>query len=235
MHCLKEWNVTGNPQSPARGSQRPPLRRARATRTAQTLFFLIIALGGLSGCGALEAMEGSVQQVWARFQIQKDELSPVRASGTIQAQEVRIASEFGGRIDAVHVQTGMTVQVGDSLVALDATSLADRLAETEAQVVAAQADLAALLAELPKEEMEVAQAALSMAVAEWQGAQLALENARLELQNPQALDAQIIDARTQMHLAEQAAILAEAELARERLLAQQKKKDTKYCSWTRPL
>lgn len=224
MLCLKEWNVINNPQPHTHAPRPLKTRHPRATRPAQILFFLLVVLGALSGCSAFQEIEENVHQVWKGLKSQQDESDLVRASGTIQANEVRIASEFGGRIDTVHVQAGMPVQVGDTLVSLDATFLEDRLAEAEAEVKAAQMDLAAVLAELPQEEREVAQAAVAMAVAERTSAQLVLENARQELENPQALDAQIIEAQTQVRLAEQAAILAEAELARQKLLAQQKKK-----------
>jgi len=160
--------------------------------------------------------------MWEEIKEPTSKTSSIRASGTIQADEVRIASEFGGRIDAVHVQMGMSVQEEDALVSLDTTLLVDKLAESEAEVAAAQSDLTALLAELRPEDLAVAKAAVSIADAEKQSAQLALENARQELENPQALNAQIIETQTQVRLAEQAAIVAEAELARLQLLAQQK-------------
>jgi HlyD family secretion protein len=150
----------------------------------------------------------------------------VRASGTIQADEVQIASEHGGRIAQVHVGTGMRVRFGTPLVSLDARAFEDKLAEAEAAVSTAQADLDVLRAGARAQEIEAAKAIVAIATAERDGAYTAWQNALWELENPQELDAQIIEARTQINLVEQAAILAEAQLAREKLLAQQKRAGT---------
>jgi HlyD family secretion protein len=150
----------------------------------------------------------------------------VRASGTIQANEVQIASEYGGRITQVLVGPGTRVRVDAHLVSLDATVLQDKLAEARAAVSTAQADLDVLQAGARTQEIAAAEATVRVAAAERDGAYTAWQNALRELENPQELNAQIIEARTQVKLAEQAAILAEAQLAREKLLAQQRRAGT---------
>jgi multidrug resistance efflux pump len=72
------------------------------------------------------------------------------------------------------------------------------------------------------EEIAAAQAALALAGAQRGGALAAWENAKEASENPQELDAQISDARTRVALAAQSVELAEAELARERLVRDQK-------------
>jgi HlyD family secretion protein len=192
-----------------------------------------VAWIGLSSCRVPDAVKTNVQRALEAAGLDRDrDQGPVSASGTIQADEIRIASEFGGRIIEMHVHAGERVQAGELVASLDATALLDAergvptLAEAEAAVAAAQADLEAIRAGTRPEEIEAAQAAVSLAVARYEGARTSWENARDALQDPQELDARIIEARTQVRLAEQAAILAEAQLASEQLLARQKREGT---------
>jgi len=151
-----------------------------------------------------------------------DEEGPLTASGTIRADEVRIASELGGRIVKVRAEVGAEVGAGDVLIVLDATPLLTKLSEAEAAVATAQSDLAVVKAGPRVEEIAAVQAALALAEAQRDGALAAWENAQEALENPQELDAQIADARTKVALAAQNVELAEAELARERLVRDQK-------------
>jgi HlyD family secretion protein len=144
------------------------------------------------------------------------------ASGTIQADEVRVASELGGRILEVRVEVGTGVQAGDELVVLDATPILTKLAEAEAAIAAAQADLAVVKAGPRSEEVAAARAALALAEAGRDGDLAAWENALGAIEDPQELDAQIAGARTSIELAAQGVELAEAELAREKLVRDQK-------------
>jgi len=157
---------------------------------------------------------------------ESSEESPLTVSGTIQATEVRIASELGGRIVKMQTRAGTKVQYGDELVVLDTTSLQSKLAEAKAAVAAAEADLAVLKAGSRAQEIAAAQASLALAEAQRNGALTAWENAQQALDNPQELDAQIIEARTRVELAEQNVELAKAELARERLLRDQKQESS---------
>lgn len=150
------------------------------------------------------------------------EEGPLTASGTILADEVRIASELGGRIIDLRVERGAEVQVGDELVLLDATPLLTKLAEAEAAVAAAEAELAVVRAGPRAEEIAAARAALTLAQAQRDGALAAWQNAQEAVDNPQELDAQIAEARTAVELAAQGVELAEAELAREKLLRDQR-------------
>lgn len=150
------------------------------------------------------------------------EEGPLTASGTIHADEVLVAAELGGRIVELRAEVGVEVQAGDVLVVLDATPLLTKLAEAEAALAAAQADLAVVKTGPRAEEIGAAGAALTLAEAQGDGAFAAWQNALETIENPQGLDAEIAEARTKVALAEQGVELAEAELARERLLRDQK-------------
>ena len=151
---------------------------------------------------------------------------PLTASGTIRADEIRVATELGGRIVKINVAKGDQIQAGDVLVELDATQLLDKLAEAQAAVVAAQADLAVVLAGARPQEISAAQAILSLAAAQRDGAWSTWQHALTTVQNPQEIDAQITEAQTQINLAEQGTILAQAQLEREKLLRDQKPKNS---------
>lgn len=151
-----------------------------------------------------------------------DEGGVLSASGTIEADEIRIAGELGGRITAVAVGPGDLVRANQVLVRLDDTPLQSRLFEAEAAVAVAEAQLAEARAGPGAHEVAAAEALLALAQAQRDGYRAAWENALEALENPQELDAQIAQARTQVKLAEQGAILAEAQLAREQLIRDQK-------------
>jgi HlyD family secretion protein len=180
----------------------------RNKRYKRMIWILVVAML-LGGCQATASSPA-------------DEPGPLTASGTIRADEVRIAGEMGGRIVEVRAGVGETVQAGDELVVLDATSLLTQRAEAQAAVIAAQADLAVVRAGPRAEEIAAAQADLALAEARRDGALAAWENALQSVENPQELDAQISEARTQVELAAQGAELARAQLAREQLLRDQR-------------
>jgi HlyD family secretion protein len=165
-----------------------------------------------------------LQDLLGRFR--KDGNGPLIASGTIQAEAVRIASELGGRITDVTVEQGDLIRAGNVLVRLDDTPLASRLLEAEAAVAAAKADLALVKAGARDQEILAMEAMLALAKAQRDGAQAAWENALKALEDPQALDVQIAEARTKVNLAEQAVALAEAELAKQKLIRDQKREGT---------
>ncbi len=141
-----------------------------------------------------------------------EENGPLTVTGFIEGTQVRIAPEVGGRIMEILVDEGDEVTVGQVLVRLDDAFWRSKLREAEAAVAAAEANLARVQAGARPAEIAAAQAALSQAQAERDGAQKALEDARRTLSNPQDLDLQIAEARTQMRLAEQAVERAKAEL-----------------------
>jgi HlyD family secretion protein len=150
------------------------------------------------------------------------EASQLVASGTIQARDVRIASELGGRILEVRVDEGAQVRAGEVLVTLDATPWLIQLSQAEAAVVAARAELALVAAGPRVEEIAALSAALDLARAERDGARTTWANALAAINDPQELDAQIAQAYAQVQLAEQGVELAEAQLAAEMLLRDQR-------------
>jgi multidrug resistance efflux pump len=134
------------------------------------------------------------------------------ASGFIEGEEVTVASEIQGLIADITVDRGDRVTAGDVVVELDDAALRGQRGEARAAVTAAEANLDRVLAGSRAEEIAGANAALSEARANRDGAEQAVINAREVISNPMDLDAQIDEARNQNLLAEQNVELKEAEL-----------------------
>jgi HlyD family secretion protein len=147
--------------------------------------------------------------------VQSSEGAPDRltGSGFIEGDVVTVAAEASGRIAAMAVDRGDMVAAGDVLVQLDDGALRSQRAEAEAGLAAAEAHLALVRAGARPEEVAGAGADLAAAEAVYAGAVQALINAREAITRPQSLDAQIREARAQIHLAEQGVEMAEANLA----------------------
>lgn len=152
---------------------------------------------------------------------------PLTASGMIQADEIHMASELGGRIVQVQAAVGAEVHAGDVLATLDATQLLSKLAEAETSVATARADLAVAKAGPRPEEIAAAQATLAMAQAQRDGAHTAWQDALEAVKNPQDLDAQIASARAKVNLAAQSVELAKAQLAHDQMVLDQKPENDK--------
>jgi len=103
---------------------------------------------------------------------------PLQASGTVEAVQVKVASEVSGRVEAVLVDEGETVQAGDVMLRLD-----NRLLEAQRELALAGGQAAVAAAEL---ELLNAQHGLD---ALHEGTALAASQAELTLANARdALD-----------------------------------------------
>jgi HlyD family secretion protein len=136
----------------------------------------------------------------------------IEASGTIEADEVVVATEFEGRVDEVLADEGNEVESGQVLLRLDTGLLEASLAEAQAAVSTAQANLSRVEAGARPGEIETARALLDQAIAARDGAQRALQDAEALRDNPQELNAQVDQARTQVTVAEHGVDQAQAQL-----------------------
>jgi len=107
----------------------------------------------------------------------------IAASGFIEAKEVSVSPEIGGRITFIGADEGDRVQAGMTLVKVDDALLKAQLKQAEAAVA-------------------VAQAGLQQATAARDGAKRVLDNALDIQKNPQELEAKIIAAQGELELAE---------------------------------
>jgi multidrug resistance efflux pump len=115
-------------------------------------------------------------------------------SGTIEAEDVLITAEVGGRIKSL-VDEGQEVAAGQQLAQLDTALLEAQLEQARAAVGVAEANLAQLKAGAREEDVLAAQAQVDQVRALRDGAAKAYENAQKILANPQELETQIEQAR----------------------------------------
>ena len=100
---------------------------------------------------------------WHYFNPVNASTGPLTASGTIEAREVDIAAEFGGRITEIGPELGQPVKSGDVLVKLDDSAVMAQYAQVKAAVQTAQANYDLLAAGPTAEQLRQAEAALIVA------------------------------------------------------------------------
>ncbi len=181
------------------------------------LVLVLLAASALAAYRAIQTRPDLIQQAQERVGLAASsagEDSPLAASGILEARAVAVSSELGGRITALHVAEGDEVTEGQPLLALDDSLLRPGIAQVEAAVAAAQAQLELLQAGARPEQIEVTRAQLAQAEAAAAAAQQAWDDAGLLRDTLQELDVQIIEAETAAakagHQATAARRLAEA-------------------------
>lgn len=143
----------------------------------------------------LVALLGGGYYWWDRRATVAAQSGQLAGSGTIEAEQVLITSEVAGRVQQLMVDEGQEVAVGDTLAQLDRALLEAQLAQAEAAVDLAEANLAQLKAGTRPEELAQAEAGVAQAQALYDGATAAHENAVAMLNNPQELNAQVVQAQ----------------------------------------
>jgi len=94
--------------------------------------------------------------------------STVAASGeVVAAQEAQMGFAMAGQVEAVQVSLGDEVQEGDTLLSLEASALEGGVAQAEAALEAAKAQLAQVEAGAHPEELAAAQATYDGALAQY--------------------------------------------------------------------
>ena len=126
---------------------------------------------------------------------------PLEASGVIRAQQVDVASEYGGRIAEVLVTDGDVVVAGQPLVQLDTAMVDAQIEVAEAALEMAQAGLDQGRAGARSGQIAVAEAQLAQAEAGVAAARQAVTDTRVLVDNPQDIDLQIAVADAQLEVA----------------------------------
>lgn len=83
---------------------------------------------------------------------------PLVVSGFIEADEIRVGSRVGGRVAAVKVVEGQHLKSGEPLFSIEPFDLQDQLAQAQAELAGAKAELDRLKAGFRAEEIEQARA-----------------------------------------------------------------------------
>lgn len=135
----------------------------------------------------------------------------IEASGTIEARGVAVVVELGGRVMRVTADEGEKVARGQVLVELDESDLAVRIAQAQAGLQLAQAELAWAEARTRPEEIAAAQSTVHQALVYARGSWQHWQDAVQTRDNPQELQLRITEAQTALALAGRDVELAEAE------------------------
>jgi multidrug resistance efflux pump len=157
---------------------------------------------------------------WLGGSTGSEEVQSLLVSGSIEGTEVAIVSEFGGQITELAATEGDSAESGEVLVQLDASQLRAQMAQAEAVVAAAEANLGEVEEGAHPAEILTARAALQQALVERDAAETAWKDAVAILGNPQELDARIVEAQTEVDVAS-----AQIEQARAQRAAAEAERD----------
>ncbi len=160
-----------------------------------------------------------IRQVGAGPQPEAAQDSGLEASGIIQAEEVSVASEFGGRIVALPMAEGDSITAGDVLLGLDTTLLDAQIEAARAAVVVAEAGLAQAQAGARPGQIAVAEAQLAQAEAARTAATQAVSDTLALVENPQDIRLQSAVTQAQaeaarLHVAQAQTLKDAAEIAK---------------------
>jgi multidrug resistance efflux pump len=152
----------------------------------------------------------------------------LEASGAIRAEEVLIASEYSGRIDAILVHKGQAVVADQVLVRLDTALLDAQIEAAKAAVALAEARLDQVRAGARPGQIAVAEAQWAQAQAACIAAMQAVSGTMALVENPQEIRMQIAVLRAQIEaeehrLAEKLALKDAAEIGKDQFRDAQKK------------
>jgi multidrug resistance efflux pump len=162
---------------------------------------LVLALAAFAGYNYLTGQPLSLAATLSQIGLtESNDDSRLTASGYIEADQVQIVSQVGGRIKTLTVDKSDPVEAGQVLVELDPALLDTQTEQIEAQIALAEAKLARLEAGTPAQQIDIAAAAVELAQADAQAADQAQQDAVILRNNPQELDAQIDEARTQIDI-----------------------------------
>lgn len=173
-------------------SRTPPATPGRRVRWTVAVALLVVALA----CLAAPLVR------WRPLQVRAAEGDVLEASGTISAPEIALASEYGGRIDAILARSGEPVEAGQVLVRLATDLLDAQIAAARAAVDLAEAGLTQAQGGARPGQIAIAEAQLAVAEAGRVAAAQAVSDTAMLAANPQEVDLQIAVTRAQAQAAE---------------------------------
>jgi multidrug efflux pump subunit AcrA (membrane-fusion protein) len=139
---------------------------------------------------------------WPASQAQSVGGETLEASGVIRAQEVLIASEWGGHIAAILVDEGEAVAAGDLLVQLDTALLDAQIKAARAVIAVAEAGLAQVETGARPGQIKAAEAQLAQVQAARAAATQAVSDTLALVENPQDIRLQIAVTQAQAEAAQ---------------------------------
>jgi HlyD family secretion protein len=185
-------------------SERLEEKKVMRKRYLGILVVAVLLVCAAAGLWYLSSQPGIGDQLLADLGLQT-EVAPagvLAASGIIEAEEVSVTTELGGRVAEVLADEGDLVEEGTPLFRLDDALLQAQMTQAEAALEGAQATLAQVETGASEADIAQAEALLHQAEVARDGALQALDDAKTARAEPQQLEAQIDAARTQLAIAE---------------------------------
>ena len=143
---------------------------------------------------------------------QSVETDVIRASGHIEATQVRLASKVGGRLLEAPFEEGHTIHAGDLVAQLETVDAEHQLAQARANAGAADARLRLLLAGSRAEDLRRAEDQMAQAQAELDAARRDLDRLSGLADRGSATEKSRDDAATRKEIADRAVAAARAQL-----------------------
>mgnify|MGYP001812951486 FL=1 len=143
---------------------------------------------------------------------QSVDTTTIRASGHIEATEIRLAAKVGGRLLEAPLEEGDTVTAGELVAQLETVDAEHELARARANVEAADAQLRLLLAGSRAEDLRRAEDQMAQAQAELDAARRDLDRLSGLVDRGSATEKSRDDAATRKEVAERAVAAARAQL-----------------------
>ena len=200
----------------ASGSAQPATRTRFNAWRRHRLLLTALAVAVVALACALAPRIG-----WPASQAQPVGGETLEASGVIRAQEVLIASEWGGHIAAILVDEGEAVAAGDLLVQLDTALLDAQIKAARAVIAVAEAGLAQAEAGARPGQIKAAEAQLAQVQAARAAAAQAVSDTLALVENPQDIRLQIAVTQAQAeaaqhHVARAVALKNAAEIGKDK-------------------
>ncbi len=118
--------------------------------------------------------------IWQRQQEQKNNETTIEASGTIEAREITVSSELGGKLKKVKKEEGDNVKKGELLAEVDSEVAQAQVEQAEAGVEIAKLNLETAEDRGVDEQIDVAQAQLKQAKAVLEQARANLKKTKIK-------------------------------------------------------
>lgn len=166
---------------------------------------------GVKGARGARGAIGAVLAVFLAACAPEPASDAVRVSGQVEATDVQVAADAGGRIRELRIAEGDRVSAGDPVATIDVRDAELQVARARAERSAADAQLRLVLAGASTEDIRLAEAQQAAAAADVATVDAEIRAAELDLQRFEALLAANAGARKQRDDA-----LARVEVAKER-------------------
>jgi HlyD family secretion protein len=141
-----------------------------------------------------------------------EDTGAIRASGHIEATEIRLAAKVGGRLLEAPFEEGNTINAGEMVARLETIDAEHQLAQARANAEAADAQLRLLLAGSRAEDLRRAEDQMAQAQAELDAARRDLDRLSGLADRGSATEKSRDDAATRKEIAERAVAAARAQL-----------------------